>query len=306
HLKDNFKVIELEDPSDDSNHILSEAEIILAPLGYYLNKEKIDQAHKLKIIASNTTGHPHIDFAYAKKKNIKVITLADYPDFLKTITPTAELTWGLIISLTRNVFAAGQSVKAGKWDRRPFGGKAMLSRLSLGIAGLGRLGTMVAGYAKAFSMKVCFYDPFINSYPETLKKADTLQELVSQSDIVTVHIPHTRDNENLFDENIFSKFKKGSFFINTSRGELVDHKALLANLENKHLAGAAIDVFEGEFLPGFKDKLKNHPLVEYARHNDNLIITPHIGGSTYDAWGETERFTIDKIIQTLNLCLQEK
>lgn len=298
-LQENFDVIELPAPCCDSLDVLGKVDVILAPLGYYLGKDKIEQASKLKVIASNTTGHPHIDVISAREKGIEVITLKDYPEFLKTITPTAELTWGLIVALTRNVIPANKFVMEGKWDRRPFGGAAMLSRMSLGVAGLGRLGTMVASYGKCFGMTVRYYDPFVSNSQLGIARKESLEELVQVSDIITIHIPHLQETENMFNKNIFAHFKKGSYLINTSRGELVDHKALLECLLDGTLAGAAVDVFEGEFEPEFPKRLREHPLYQYAHEHSNLIITPHIGGSTVDAWSLTEEFTIKKVVDFL-------
>ncbi|UCC94917.1 MAG: hypothetical protein JSW40_08925 [Candidatus Omnitrophota bacterium] len=298
-LHSKFNVIELSSPDQDTPQALAQADVILVPLGYYLNPEKIDKAKKLKIIASNTTGHPHIDVDYARSKGIEVVTLKDHRDFLSTITPTAELTWALIIMLTRNTLSAYKDVLKGNWNRRPFGGTKMLSRMSLGIAGLGRLGSMVASYGKSFGMKVKFYDPHVTRDDPEIEQVESLEELVSVSDIVSIHIPHQPDTDNLFNRELFKHFKKGAYFINTSRGELLNHEALLEALENKTLAGAAIDVFENEFSSGFQENFRNHPLLRYAQNHDNLIVTPHIGGSTIDAWKATEEFIIRKIIDVL-------
>jgi D-3-phosphoglycerate dehydrogenase len=298
-LNQYFEVVTLPDPSFDTPEILSRASVILAPLGYFLGKEKMDQASQLKVIGSNTTGHPHIDVDYAKHKNVRVITLKDYSDFLDTITPTAELTWGLVIALTRNVFPASRSVLNGEWSRWPFGGRAMLSRMTLGVAGLGRLGRRVASYGRAFGMTVEFYDPYVSAHPSEYTRRDSLEELVDAVDVVTVHIPHEPGTEKLFDSMVFSRFKKGSYFINTSRGELVEDQALLEALTSGRLAGAAVDVLNGEFEPGFQAHVLSQPLVAYASTHDNLVITPHIGGSTLDAWSLTQEFTILQVIAAL-------
>ncbi|MDP2913208.1 MAG: NAD(P)-dependent oxidoreductase, partial [Candidatus Omnitrophota bacterium] len=274
-LSDNFRIISLPDPNAGTLKILGQADVVLAPLGYYFGKEKIDLASKLKVIASNTTGHPHIDADYAGKKGVKVITLKKYKEFLQKITPTAELTWGLIIALTRNMITAYRSVLEGRWDRRPFGASSMLSRMNLGIAGYGRLGKMVGRYGRSFGMAVRYYDPFVSSATGGIKRVNSLRELIKSSDIVTIHIPHNPGTENLFDRKTFSGFKKGSYLINTSRGELIDHEALLKCLEDGTLAGAALDVFEGEFKSDFSGILKKHPLIKYAGKHANLIITPH-------------------------------
>jgi len=302
-LKKHFDVIYLEDPDKDTPEILSKAEVILAPLGFFLGKEKIDLSPDLKVIASNTTGEPHIDVPYTEKKRIKVLSLKDQTEFLGQITPTAELTFGLIISLMRRIPWAFDSVKNGTWNRRLFGGRSMLSRMSLGVVGLGRLGKMVANYGKSFGMKILYFESNEKPpIPHGLSRMSTLEELVVSSDIVTAHINLTEENKGLFDNRIFSKFKKGSYFINTARGEIVDFNALLDNLKNGRLAGAALDVFESEFKKGFQKQIKNHPLLEYAKSHDNLLITPHVGGSTYDAWKDTEEHTIKLILNYLGSC----
>jgi len=295
-LNEYFNVLELPNPDHDNSEAFSVADVILAPLGFFCGKEKIDAMPKLKVIGSNTTGHPHIDITYASKKGITVITLKDDRDFLSKITPTAELTWGLIITLTRNILPAYSSVIDGKWDRRPFGGRAMLSKMALGVVGYGRLGKMIARYGIAFRMKVIYYDPFVFEETDGVYRAQTLEELVAKCDIITVHVPHEKKTEKMFNRQLFSKFKKGAFFINTSRGELVDHQALLACLEDKTIAGAAMDVFENEFHSDFHKKMTSHALWQYGKQHHNLILTPHIGGSTYDAWCLTEARIIDRII----------
>lgn len=299
-LNENFEVIMLPNPLYDKLEILNQANVIFAPLGYYCGRDKINQSPKLKVIASNTTGHPHIDINYAAQKGIQVITLKGHDEFLNTITPTAELTWGLIISLTRKIFPAYQSVLKGNWNRRPFGGVSMLSRMSLGVAGYGRLGRMVANYGKSFGMKVRYYDPFVENEDVGVFRVNTLVELVSTSDIITIHIPHEPETEGLFNKKIFTYFKKGAYLINTSRGELIDHDALLEYLKDGTLAGAALDVLDGEYKDGFKDNIKDHPVWKYAQEHSNLILTPHIGGSTIDAWKMTEEYTIKLIVAALN------
>lgn len=298
-LRRKFDVTEVENPSCDTADILREIDVVLAPMGYYLDKNKIDQCANLKVIGSNTTGYPHIDVDYARSKGIAVVTLKGQKDFLDNITPTAEHTWGLLIAITRNIMPAYEYVRKGKWDRRPFGGDMMLSRMRIGVVGLGRLGFKVAQYALAFGMDVFYFDPFVSSGLPGLVRCSGLEELVSKVDIVTVHVPHEKETEHMFNAEIFFKFKKGAYFINTSRGELVDQNALLECMENGHLAGAALDVFDGEFIPGFEKSFERHPLLEYAKSHSNLIITPHIGGSTLDAWYETERFTINSIVGRL-------
>lgn len=299
-IKKHFELLKYPDPVCVPADVLSKVNIVFAPLGYFFGKKFMDSAGSLKVIATNTTGTPHIDTDYAKKKKIKVVSLAGHTKFLNTITPTAELTFGLVISLIRRIPWAFDSVKRGKWNRWDFGGPSMLSSMSLGIVGMGRLGRMVARYAMGFGMKVSYYDPYLKKpSAKKIKRINSLEKLVSSNDIITVHIPMNEKNLNLFNDKIFSKFKEKSYFINTSRGEIINSSALVKFLKNGHIAGAAVDVLDGEFEPSFSKKISAHSLVKYARANDNLLITPHIAGSTADAWFLTQKFTIEKVLKII-------
>ncbi len=298
-MRDNFEVIALESPLQDSPEVLAECTAALAPLGFSFDRRKIDSCKKLRVIGSNTTGHSHIDVGHARQKNIHVITLKNYPVFLETITPTAEHTWGLLLALTRHLVKANRYAVDGGWDRRPFGGEKMLSRMSLGIVGLGRLGRKVAGYGRAFGMEVRYYDPYMADSGGIAAKASSLRKLATSSDVISIHAPHEKSTENLIGRDFFSSCRRGSYFINTARGELVDHSALLDALRDGILAGAALDVVPREYEPSFIQTWKKSPLLEYAKSNDNLLLTPHIGGSTRDAWQLTEKFTLERMAECL-------
>lgn len=258
-------------------------EIVFVPTGRYYGMDFIDSYPDMKIIASNTTGDQHIDTAYCKDKDIEVITLKGDP-VLEQITAVAELTIGLIIMLTRNVIPAVRSVRDGKWDRYPFGGRKMLKNMNIGIFGCGRIGMHV--YRRILHSYCLLYD----RKPIGENRTSRYWTL-AESDIVTVHIT-LEGNERLFNKGMFERFKDGAYFINTSRGEIVDEDALLWALESGKLAGAATDVLSGEFDDGF-DVTKNR-LWQYAQVHDNLIITPHIGGSTEDAWEVTQEAIMKK------------
>lgn len=269
-IKKHFELFIYPNPSSVPEGVLSKINVVFAPLGYSFGKKFMDSACSLKVIATNTTGTPHIDTDYAKKKKIKVVSLAGHTKFLNTITPTAELTFGLIIALTRRIPWAFDSVKRGNWNRWDFGGPSMLSSMSLGIVGMGRLGRMVARYAMGFGMKVSYYDPYLKKPgAKKIKRTNSLEKLVSSNDIITVHIPADEKNRNLFSNSVFSKFKRKSYFINTSRGEIVDSSALIKFLRNDRIAGAAVDVLNGEFEPGF---LKRYLRIRWLNMPEQIII----------------------------------
>ncbi|MBI3825256.1 MAG: hydroxyacid dehydrogenase [Candidatus Rokubacteria bacterium] len=299
-LRAHFDVVALPSPEHDTDDVLAAVDVAFAPLGYHFGKERIDRASRLKVIASNTTGTPHIDVDYAEQRGVRVISLKHEGEFLRTITPTAEMTWGLLLAVMRRIPWAFDAVRGGQWDRRPFGGPAMLSRLGLGIVGLGRLGTMVARQGLAFGMRVRYFDSRKPPPADlALERAASLEALVEASDVVTLHVPFDATTERMIDGRLLARFKPGAYLVNTSRGELVDPVALLAALGSGRLAGAGLDVLDGEFDPAFGGRVAEHPLVRYARQHDNLVLTPHIGGSTVDAWRLTEEHTIRQVIAWL-------
>jgi len=295
-LHSKFYVLDLSKPTDDTDEVLQKIDILMAPLDFQVDANKIDKCPNLKIIASSTLSVPHIDVDYAEKKNITVISLAGEEEFLKSISPTAELTWGLIIVITRQLFPAYNSVLGGKWEGRSFGEKTpkMLSNMTLGIVGLGRLGSIVASYGKAFGMKVYYFSP--NSRNNEYHQCNTLRELAECSDIVSIHAHHIPETEGMIDKYFFKAMKKGSFFVNTARGEIVNENDLYEALESGHLGGAGLDVLAGERKTDFKQIFSHSKLVRYAKKNDNLVITPHFAGATIDAWEKTQTKTIELVI----------
>jgi D-3-phosphoglycerate dehydrogenase len=299
-MHENFEVVSLLDPDHDTEVVLQNIDILMAPLGYQVDSKKIDQCPNLKIIASSTLSVPHIDMAYSNSKGIKVCYLGDQREFLKTITPTAEFTVGLIIAITRRIPWAHKAACSGTWNGRSFGRRTprMLSNMTLGIVGLGRLGSLVASYGAALGLKAFFYSPKSENHKYT--RCSNLLELAKRSDIVSIHCHLTRETEKLVDREFIQNMKPGSYIVNTARGEIIDENALLEGLKSGHLAGAALDVLADEYQPNFKSELKNLPLVQYARSNDNLIITPHYAGATADAWFKTQSKTLELVLNELN------
>lgn len=267
---------------------IKEYEIIVLGFGLQLNKEIIANTSNLKIIATATTGVDHIDVDYARKRGITVLSLQG--EELQNVTGTAELAFGFIIFLARNIPQAFDSVKMYQWKREKFIGHN-LSGKTLGIVGLGRLGSMMAQYGKAFGMIVIAHDP--NKTGSPMAKLVDFNTLLSVSDIVSIHTCLSRETENMFDENVFHKMKNSAYLINTARGAIVNEAALLTALQNKEIAGYATDVLALE--QHFSKNFSNHPLIEYAKSHDNLIITPHIGGMTQESRAATDIIIAKKV-----------
>lgn len=275
---------------------LKKADILVVRLAVNVDKKMIDSAPKLKVIATSTTGLNHIDMDYAARKGIKVISLRGHTSFLKNIPSTAEETISLILALLRRLPWAFDYVKNGGWDSAAWSGHQLFGK-TLGILGFGRLGKIVAKYAKTFGMHVIAHDPHISkkmtdSYG--VKKVD-MPKLFRASDILSLHVLLTKDTYNLINERHLRMMKRSAYLINTARAELIEKGALYKALKNKWIAGAAVDVLRDERPDG--GHLKKDALWKYAKENQNLIILPHIGGATIEAMHTTQNFVADLVLK---------
>ena len=283
-------------PSDPAFRAeVAAADVIWTRLAHRIDAAFLDCAPRLVAVASATTGLNHIDLDACAARDVSVISLKGETEFLSGITATAELTISLILeSLRRTGRAHRAVVDEGSWERDRFRGLQLRGR-TLGIVGLGRLGSMVAGYGHAFQMPVLFSDPRPDEdlAPPCFARRVPFEELLAASDIVSLHANYTHENRGLFDDRAFARMRSTATFVNTARGELVDEGALLHALRAGTIVGAALDVLDAETerAPlGF-----DHPLIAYARTADNLVITPHIGGACHDAMASTERFVARKL-----------
>ena len=263
---------------------IGEYDGVLTRVDVRFDSEVLEKARKLKAIGTATTGLNHIDVGYANSRGIKIFNLSG----THTI-PTAEHTFSLILSLARRVPWAFESLKKGEWERHRFFGSGLEGK-TLGIIGFGRIGSRVAGFAKGFGMKVITYDPYVRESvirSAGAKKASL--DDVLRSDIISIHASLSKETKKMINSTAISRMKSSALLINTARGEIVDEKALLDALEKKRIAGAALDVFADEPLR------KNSDLIKYAKLNDNLIITPHLGASTNEAVRESAMEIVGKM-----------
>ena len=236
----------------------------------------LERAKRLKVIATPSTGTDHIDVDVAKERNIVVLDLAKEFELLDSFSATAEMAWCLLLALIRHLPRAFEAAKAGRWARQEFSGAQLLGK-TLGILGYGRLGKMMAEIAKGFRMRIIACD-VKTLRVQGIEQVD-FETLLSESDILSIHIHLTKETRGLLSRDAFSKMKHGIIIINTSRGAIIDEEALLNSLESGWVSGAGLDVIHGEW----NQNLSEHPLIAYARRHDNLIITPHIGGATVES-----------------------
>jgi D-3-phosphoglycerate dehydrogenase / 2-oxoglutarate reductase len=235
-----------------------------------VSKNVIAAAKKLRVVGRAGVGVDNVDIDASTQNGVVVMNTPGG----NTVT-TAELTFTMLLSLARKVPQAHATMVAGKWDRKLFQGVELQGK-TLGVLGMGRIGTEVAKRAKAFGMTVVAYDPYLTEDRAKAIGAEfaaDLDAVYRVADFITVHMPVTKETKEMLNASAFSKMKPGVKIVNCARGEIISETDLIAALESNKVAGAALDVFAVEPLPA------DHPY----RKQPNLILTPHLGASTEEA-----------------------
>lgn len=250
--------------------IVSDAVALLVRSETKVTRKIIEAAPKLKVVGRAGVGVDNVDIEAATQHGTVVMNTPGG----NTIT-TAELTFTMLLSLARKVPQAHATMVAGKWDRKLFQGTEIAGK-TLGVLGMGRIGTEVARRALAFGMRVIAYDPYLTEDRARAIGAgfaDSLDQVYFAADFITVHMPVTPETKHMLNAAAFTKMKPGVKIVNCARGEIIVENDLLAALESGKVAGAALDVFAAEPLAA------DHPF----RKQPNLILTPHLGASTEEA-----------------------
>ncbi len=251
-----------------------------------IGRELIDCAKNLKVISTYSVGFDHIDTEYAKERKIRV---GYTPEVLTGAT--ADLAFSLMLDIMRRVSEGDRTIRNGNW-KEIYGAYDYvgtdLQDKTLGIFGMGRIGSALAKRAKSFDMNIIYHNR--NKVSKTKERSlgakyVTFEKLLAQSDIISIHVPHSKHTEQLFDKKIFKKMKNSSFLINTARGKIINENHLIEALKNKIIAGAGLDVFESEPIG------KNHPLTKI----DNVVLAPHIGSSTKETRSKMAKITIENL-----------
>lgn len=273
------------------------AHVLIVRLAHHIDAEMLQAGKQLQAIVTATTGLDHIDLAAAAAQGTAVLSLRGEETFLRTVPATAEHTWALLLALVRHIPAATAAVQRGQWNRDQFRGRDLFGK-RLGLIGLGRIGQIVARYAHAFGLHVQAYDPYLVHWPTDVERHAQLETLLAASDIITLHVPLNDTTTHLIGARELELLPPSALLINTSRGAIVDEIALLAALHSNQLGGAALDVLTAEVTGTITSQ---YPLIQYAQTHSNLLITPHIGGATYDSMAMTEIFMAQKLRRFLEI-----
>ena len=296
----------LRDEASDratTKHVAADADVLCDSLAFAdalldasmkvrITDDIVRNAPMLRVISCATTGSDHIERPELDRRRIPVHTLREDGELLQSITPAAELSWALILAAARRLAPALSHTSEGLWVREEFPG-LMLNGRQLGLIGCGRIGRWMSRYGIAFGMHVVGHDPYADPWPEEIEKL-SIEKVIESSDVISVHVHLSDETRGLISADLFQRFKPGAIFINTSRGGVADEAALLKALQSGRIGAAGLDVLDGE------PEILDHPLVAYARENDNLLITPHCGGFSPDAVRRVCRRAAEKILPYLD------
>jgi glyoxylate reductase len=289
-LEQAYTLVIVEDSGKSLEQVLRENPDTVALITFLsdrIDKDMIDLGKNLKVIANYAVGYNNIDVAYASRKGIPV---TNTPDVLTDAT--ADFTMALVLAVSRRVVEGDACTRAGKfkgWAANFMLGKE-LNGCSMGIVGMGRIGTATAFRAKSFGMSVVYYSrtrkpDLENQYGF---KYSQFTHLVKTADVVSLHIPSSSDSYHLFNKAVLDLMKRDAIFINVSRGDLVDEAYLAEKLARKELFGAGLDVYE--FEPQVTEQLKTL---------DNVVLAPHLGSATYKTRMAMAQLTVDNVKQAL-------
>jgi D-3-phosphoglycerate dehydrogenase len=254
---------------EDLARELRDAEAVIVRSGTRVSARALEGALRLRVVARAGVGVDNIDVDAATRRGILVLNAPE-----ASTTAAAEHTMALLLALVRHVPQAHASLTAGRWDRESFVGTELAGK-TLGIVGLGKIGSEVARRALAFGMRVIAHDPYVTE-ERARRLGVTLvgwQDLLRGSDVITLHVPLSPETRTLVVAPELGAMKPGVFLVNCARGGLIDETALWEALNRGHVAGAALDVFSQEPPP------RDHPLLRHPR----VVVTPHLGGSTVEA-----------------------
>ncbi|MHB8809251.1 MAG: phosphoglycerate dehydrogenase [Desulfobulbaceae bacterium] len=257
-------------PPEELKAIISQYDGLVIRSATKVRKDIIEAATNLRVVGRAGIGLDNVDIPAASQKGIVVMNAPD-----GNATTAAEHAIAMIMSLARNIPQATASMKAGKWEKKSFMGREVTGK-TLGIVGIGRIGSIVANRAQGLKMKVIAFDPFMP--PELVEKIGVelvdLMELARRADFISVHTPLTKESHHLLSTEFFAAMKNDAMFVDCARGGVVDEVALHKALVEGKIAGAALDVFEKE-----PTTLEGTPLLGL----NNFICTPHLGASTSEA-----------------------
>jgi len=268
-----------------SNHIDT---IVCNPnqQSYKIDEELLNATH-VTLVNTCSTGLNHIDLKYCKENNIKIQCHKNDYGLINQLPSTSELSFGLMLSLLRNIPECNNHVSRYYWDYTQFMGR-QVKDLTIGIIGYGRLGKMMYNFCEAFGANVKTYDPYLIGY--TSPNPLSLEGMFQKCDVISLHVHVTDETKYMINKDLLGLAKKDLYIINTSRGEIVNETDIVKALNTNKLTGYGTDVIENEF-----DDITKSPIIKAMNEGKNIIVTPHIGGMTIEGQTKAYKWSINKL-----------
>jgi len=254
---------------------------------FNIDKELFDKALQLKFVARAGAGLDNIDEVEAKEKGIQLINAPE-----GNCDAVGEHAVGLLLSLMNNFRRADEEIRKGVWDREGNRGYELKGK-TVGIIGYGFMGQSFANKLTGFGVKIIAYDKYKTGFSTAHVREVSMEEIVKHSDVLSLHVPLTRETKQMVDEEYFFHFKKPIFFINTARGEIVNTTAVLSQLKSGKLLGAGLDVLETEKFPS----LGLQQWFEELKADGRVLLTPHIAGWTFDSYRKISEVLAQKLVE---------
>ena len=252
---------------------------------FLIDKELLSAATKLKFVARAGAGLDNIDEAFAKEKNIELLNAPE-----GNMDAVGEHATGLLLALMNNFRRADIEVRNGVWDREGSRGFELKGK-TVGIIGYGFMGKSFAKKLAGFEVNVIAYDKYKTGFSDAYAKEVSMEEIVKQSDVLSLHIPLTAETRQMVDDEYLLHFRKPIFFINTARGEVVNTKAVLNAIAANKILGVGLDVLEVEKFPA----LGTQNWYQELANSDKVILTPHVGGWTFDSYRKISEVLAEKL-----------
>lgn len=268
---------------DLSETDLSDTHALIIRSRTLINREILLRAKNLQLIVTATSGFDHIDLEACAEWGVTVMFTPR-----ANVESAAQLTWGLVLNCAHRLQLAGREAKAGNWQRDHYIGTE-LNQKTYGVVGLGRIGKRVAEIAQAFGMKVIAFDPYVDEaeFKDVRAERVAFEEILKQSDVLSFHVPKTKETHYMLNRSQFEYIQRGIILINTSRGTVIHELDLIEALEQNWIGAVGLDVFEKE------------PLTRSSKlfHFHNVVVTPHIGANTTEAFSKASEQAALKVIR---------
>jgi len=267
--------------------VISQYDGIAVRTKFRIDKELIDAAPGLKFVARAGAGLDNIDEAYALDRNIQLINAPE-----GNRDALGEHAVGMLLSVLNNYRKADIEIRNGIWDREGSRGWELKGK-TVGIIGYGFMGSSFARKLSGFEVKVLAYDKYKTGFSDEYAQECSMEEIVKHSDVLSLHIPLTSETRQMVNEEYLFHLRKNIFFINTARGEIVNTVAVLNAIKTGKILGAGLDVLEAEKFP----KLSDQPWYNELKASPKVLLTPHVGGWTFDSYRKISEVLADKLEQ---------